>query len=242
MEKKSNYWIKSFMDVAKNPYSYEDQNLFLEEALKILDEVYKHYDEYQLKFHIDDESIEKAIWMLHLDALDTLRDCIFLLKKKKHRIVGKMFRDITEILDLSALFWWERNEGSSNLKRWYKNKIVQHSEFRKYLKKTKGEYERKYSADMYSSLSQWIHHTYFTLKNSYSLGADDMLVYDGHSESLILPQTISQYIYEIKDLTLYFLYHVRMVGMINWEEIAVFINKTIKGLEINTTPNSLIGS
>jgi len=230
---KSKLWIQTFDEVKNNPYDYESQELFLKEALLILDEIYKHYDKYQIKFHLNEHSVKKAIWMLHLNALDTLRDCIALLKKKKHRIVGKLFRDIQESLDLSFLFWEERDKGSSNLKKWYKDKIIPHRQFRDYIEKTKGELIAKTGKDIYKDLSKWTHHTYFTLKNSYSLAGEngEMLVYDGHSDILILPQTISQYMWVIKDFMLYFLDKVKRVGLINWKEIVVFLNKTIHGLK-----------
>jgi len=229
----SKLWIQKFEEVRKNPNDYETQELFLKEAASILDEIFKHYDKFQIKFHQDDHSVEKAIWMLHLDALDTLRDCIWLLKEKKHRIVGKLFRDVTEVLDLSILFWEERDKDSPNLKKWYDNKTIPHSKFRKYLKETKGELIFEQSRNIYSGLSQWTHPCYFTLKNSYSLGGKnaEMLIYDSHSNILILAQTISQYMWEIKDLILYFLSNVKRVGLIDWKEVVAFLNKTIHGMK-----------
>lgn len=229
---KSKLWIQAYDEVKKNPYDYENQKLFLKEASSILDEVYKHYDKFQTKFHLDERSVEKAIWMLHLDALNTIRDCVALLEKKKHRIVGKLFRDIVEVLDLSILFWEERNEGSSYLNKWYDDKVIPHRKFRSYLEKTKGQLISKESAKIYDSLSAWTYHTYLTLKNSYSLGGNDgkRLVCDSHSEVLILPQTISLYMWEIKDNILYFLSNIKKVGLIDWEELRIFLNKTIKGM------------
>jgi len=230
---KSKLWIQTYTEVRNNPHDYENQEFFLKEASSILDEIYKHYDKFQLKFHLDECTVEKAIWMLHLDALDSLRDCIYLLEKKKHRIVGKLFRDITEVLDLAYLFWEEKDRGSPNLNKWYANEVIPHRKFRGHLKKTKGEYVFKESVDIYDALSKWTHHCYATLKNSYSLGGNNtkMLVYDGHSELLILPQTISQYMWEIKNLILYFLDNVKRVGLIDWSKVRIFLNKTIKGMK-----------
>jgi len=58
-----------------------------------------------------------------------------------------------------------------------------------------------------------------------------MLMYDSHSRLLVLPQTVSQYMWEIKDLILYFLNNVKMVGLIEWKHLALFLNRTIQGLE-----------
>jgi len=138
-EIKSGLWTQKFKDVVKYPYDYESQELFLKEASSILNKVFKYYDKYFLKFRLNERSKEKAIWMLHMDALDTLRDCVFLLDKKKHRTVGKLFRDITEVLDLATLFWWECKKHPTNLNKWYDNEIIPHRIFRQYIKKAKGE-------------------------------------------------------------------------------------------------------
>jgi hypothetical protein len=229
----SKVWIQNLEDSMKDRYGYESQQLFLEEALSILNKTFSYYEKYQMKFDKDDRSFEKAIWMLHLDALDTLRDCIFLLKDKKHRVVGKMFRDIAECLDLAALFWWERDSGSIHLKMWYDDKVIPHRKFRKYLNKVKGEEIMREAQDIYDSLSKWTHHCYSTLLNSYSLSGSNLqhLVYDSHSRVLVLPETISLYVWKIKDLMLYFLGNIKMVGLIDWNDFLIFLNKTIRGLK-----------
>ncbi|MEN6511779.1 MAG: hypothetical protein ABFD00_08105 [Chloroherpetonaceae bacterium] len=188
-------WRQELNEVVANPYDYESRKLFIEEASSLLDIIYKLYDAYNLKFHIDDESLNKCIWMLHLDALDTLRDCLFLLKNNKHRIPGKMFRDITESLDLSYLI---KNKPEEYLKKWFNGNHIKHSEYRDIIKKKYGKDAEKKEYENYQLLSGWTHHSYFSLKNSYSLGVGEMLVYDSHCpEILVLPQTISQYSWEI---------------------------------------------
>lgn len=232
---KTRLWTQNLSEVVRNPYDYENQSLFLKEAKFVLDEVYRHYDKYLLKFSVDDRTKAKAIWMLHLDALDTLRDCIYLLDKKKHRTVGKLFRDVTEVLDLAALFWSEPDDNPKYLNKWYKDEVVPHRVFRDHLNATKGESFRKYSATMYDSLSKWTHHCYSRLLNSYSIGGfgANMLVYDSHSELLVLPQTLSQYSWEIKDLILYFLSNIKMVGLIKWKRLVPSLNRTIHGMKFS---------
>jgi hypothetical protein len=227
---KSKLWVQSLHEVRSNPYDYESQKLFLNEASSILDEIFKKYDKYQVHFNLDERTLKKALWMLHLDALDTLRDCIYLLKKRKHRIVGKLFRDITETLDLATLFFGEEKDGKFvNLMNWYDNKVVPHRKFRKHLEKTKGQFISDYSKGMYEELSEFSHHCYNKLKNSYSLGGKNgnMLVYDSHSEILILPQTIAEYTWEVKQLMFYFLDNIKRVGLVDWNEIKIFCTKTI---------------
>lgn len=134
--------------------------------------------------------------MLHLDAIDTLCDSIYLLKNKKHRLVGKMFRDIKECLDTARLFVLKPNL----LEDWYNNEETpKHREYRKCLKKE----EKEVLFEEYQRLSKWTHHGYFNLKHSFSLGRDDLMVYESHApEVLVLSQTISIYIIEIKNLIL----------------------------------------
>lgn len=237
---KSKLWAWNYGAVRKALYDYESQKLFLTEALCVLDKTFEYYDKFQLKFGIDEESVEKAIWMLHLDALDTLRDCLLLLQQRRYRIVGKMFRDVTETLDLATLFWWESDSGSKHIKDWYVDKVVPHSEFRNHLKESKKLYQTdiqdpsfaEYSNEMYKGLSKWTHHCYSTLKKSYSVAGENgkMLVYDGHSEVLILQETILEYIWELKDLILYFLGNIKMVGLADWSSLSVSINGIISGI------------
>ena len=195
---KSRFWHQALDDVVKNPYDYENQILFIKESKSLLNRIYKLYDSYQLKFHLDNKSLEKCVWMLQIDALDTLRDCLYLVEKKKHRLIGKMFRDVVETLDVAHLI---KEKQDKYLVKWYDNEIILHCEYRKYLEKNGKIKEKEASKRFYKNLSGWTHHTYFTLKNSYSLGRDDMLVYDSHcSKILVLPQTISQYLWMLNIL------------------------------------------
>jgi len=236
---KSKLWIQSLDDVKKNPYDCQSQELFMNEALLLLDELFIKYDKYQRHFSVDERTLKKALWMLHLDILDTLRDCIDLLKKKKHRIVGKLFRDIQENIDLATLFWEQRRSNPANLAKWYENKVIPHRKFRQHLKNAKGNSAANYSRVIYEELSQWPHHCYVKLTNSYVLGGDDgnRIIYDGHWEILIPPQTISQYTWLIKDSILYFFSNVKSVGLIDWNEFTIFLNRTIQGLVFSKINN-----
>jgi hypothetical protein len=238
-KKKSKLWTQTSIDVEKNPYDYKSQEPFLTVALGVLDEAFGSYAKLQLKYHLDDRSVQKAIWMLHLDALDTLRDCVFLLKHKKHRLVGKMFRDITESLDRAALFWDERDGNRKNLNNWYENEVVVHGKFRNHLLKTKKFYETDikdesfadYSNTMHRNLSKWTHHCYRVLIHSYSLAGKSgkQLVYQGHLEFLLSPDLFSWYLLEIRDLIFYFLGNVKTVKLINWDKLKRRLNKIVVG-------------
>lgn len=215
----SELWKRTFADTLENPYySSDEKSEFLNEARVFLDQVYKEFDRYTLKFHRDDRSLAKALWILQADALDTLRDCIILLNENKHRIVGKMFRDVLETLDLAEYLRLQGNTPVA-LNKWYNDKIILHKKYRGVIK-SKDPNRAKNLAGFYSELSKWTHHTYSVLLYSYSLGKDDMLVYDSHSpELLVLPHTISQYICIIKELIKLFFSRVKESGIVTVEDI-----------------------
>ena len=199
--KNSIFWKLSIQEGWENSYKYQEKDLFLDEAVNLLNGIYDEYDKFNLKFNINDKSLKKAVWMMHLDAIDTLRDCLYLLEHKKHRLVGKMFRDIKETLDIALLFIGGE---SKYLKDWFeKGKTPQHSIYRELIKKQYGADEKNKLYSEYQRLSKWTHHGYFNLRHSFSLGVDDYMVYESHSpEILVLPQTISIYIIELKNLIL----------------------------------------
>lgn len=219
----SELWKRTLADIlgdpwwASPPYNSNKKSEFLNETRVFLDQVYKEFDSYNLKFHTDDRSLAKALWMLQVDALDTLRDCIIFLNENKHRIVGKMFRDILETLDL-AEYLRLQGDGSNALNKWYNSKIIPHREYRDFIK-GKNPNRANNLADFYSQLSKWTHHTYFALGYSYSRGEGDMLVYDSHSPLLVLPRTIAQYIWMIKELIKLFFSRVKESGIVTVKDI-----------------------
>lgn len=195
---RSEIWYQSNHDVLSSQYDYNNQKLFIEESKSLLNEIYMLYDTYIMKFSIDDKSVKKCVWMLQIDVLDTIRDCIYLIEVKKHRLVGKMFRDIVETLDIAHLI---KEKPNKYLVKWYNNEFISHSEYRKYLEKCGRTKEKEESKRIYKKLSFWTHNTYFALLDSYSLGSEDKLVYDSHCpDLLILPQTISQYLFMLNTL------------------------------------------
>jgi hypothetical protein len=188
-------WDRDPEEAYANPYEYEAQEQFAREAASLLNKYHKYISSNSKRYHRDDTSKEKAIWMLHVDALDALRDCLDLINEKKHRLACRLFRDVIETLDIAAYFSSASAESNSNLIKWFKNEIISHSKYRDFIKKTKGESEAEGLKENYKSLSKFTHRSYRALANSYILGAEDCLVYDGHRDSniLVLPHTISAY-------------------------------------------------
>jgi len=214
---KSKIWQQGLREVSANPYDYKNQNLFIEEAKLLLDEAYKLYDFYQLKFRLDDESLEKCIWMLQLDAIDTLRDSVYLMEKKKHRIVGKMFRDITESLDIAHLI---KKQPEKYLSKFYKGKNIRHSDFRKSIL---NKSDRDMVRGIYGEMSGWTHHEYKCLLHSYSIGGKDTLVYDSHNPRvLVLPKTISQYLWILSILIKHCFVEMETSGLFKKDKLKDF--------------------
>nr|BAL58680.1 hypothetical conserved protein [Candidatus Acetothermum autotrophicum] len=221
----SKLWHQPLEEVRQKPYDYIAQEQFLREARILLNKLLEAFARYNLTFHVDDRSLKKAVWMLQMDALETLRDCVWLIEQKKHRIVGKMFRDIVESLDLAALFYHQGEANRKDLDKWYNDEIIPHKRYRDYLNPDDSE-ARKY---LYQQLSNWTHHTYSTLKNSYVLGRDNLLVHDStsrdvnstleHGGLLGTPQTISEYMWMIATLIKMFIEKALCCGLILQEDM-----------------------
>lgn len=227
----SKLWHQPLEEVRQNPYDYIAQEQFLREARILLNKLLEVFARYNLTFHVDERSFKKAVWMLQMDALETLRDCVWLIERRKHRIVGKMFRDIVESLDLAALFYHqgEANRKDKDLDKWYNDEVIPHKRYRDYLKCYSFTDDSEARKDLYKQLSTWTHHTYFTLGNSYVLGRDNLLVHDStsrdvnstleHGGLLVTPQTISEYMWMIANLITMFIEAALCCGLILQEDM-----------------------
>ena len=214
-------WDRSHQEAYANPYEYDAQEQFLREATKFLDTLYAHLCGQSLRFHRDDTSREKAVWMLQVDALDALRDCLGLLKEKRHRVAGRLFRDIIETLDLAAYFHSDSEESRKKLDDWYADEIVPHRVYRGFIRRTEGEASATAKRDSYSSLSKWTHRTYRALGFGYTLGAGERLVYEGVADSgiLIPPHTVSFYLALTADLIKFLSDEVAVRGILSPENV-----------------------
>ena len=195
---RSPLWTQPLDEVVANPYDWPSYRLFQEESRLILDALFPLLDRHVLKHHKDERSLDKALWMLLNDALDTLRDCVALMEQQKHRLVGKMFRHLIEVMDLASYFHASTSDSRADLERWFDDEVIPHRRYRNHLERTHGTEKADQSKRDYSNFSRWTHNSYRTLLNSYSLGRDDLLVYDSHSPSILtLPSTLSQYLWAL---------------------------------------------
>jgi len=186
-------WERDTEDAWNEPYEYEGQEQFHREAFKVLSLIKSHYAEKDMHFGRDEQSLEKAIWLIQIDALEALVDALKLTEEKRHRIASRLFRDAVETMDISAYFFLAGDRAKKELVKWYGNEVIPHRVFREFIKKFECEDKAKNLSGLYSDLSKYTHRTYSAITKSYLLGRDNKIAYDGFSESgfRVLPHVIS---------------------------------------------------
>lgn len=232
-------WGRDPQEAYENPYEYGVQEQFVREATKILNELYKLLQSRVLRFTVQQQTVEKAVWLLHVDALDSLRDSLQALQRKNHRVAAKMFRDIIETLDLAQYFRSGTPSSKFDLVKWYKDEIIPHKKSRKHVKKTSGEEIADRKAKQYSSLSRFSHRSYRAILDGYSVGAGDRLVHDKYgftlsesqeaSDILVLPQTIAAYFAYLAELIMVFTDELRSTGAVSEEQIKTVLDSCLEG-------------
>ena len=209
-------WGRDPQEAFNNPYEYKAQEQFIREAKAFLLKMVSVLDTYNMKFGRDDVGLTKATWMLLVDLIDSLSECLTLIEEKRHRVAARLFRDAVETLDLLKLLHSGTSKASKTLEKWYENEVISHCEARKLLKETKGDSAAQMRNDYYRQLSKFTHRTYRTLLDSFVLGAGNKLAHDSHSSSklLVLPHTISAYYAVLSDLIIQFSEIANLGGII----------------------------
>lgn len=188
-------WWRDIQEAYENPYEYEAQNQFSREAKKLLELIFDLLLNLPFEFTRDDRSSEKAIWMLSIDAVDSLRDCLKLIDNKEHRLASRLFRDVVETMDLASYFSSDDEKKQKHLDDWYDNKVIPNRIFREYVEKTHNKQLADAYNNFYRHLSKLNHRTYRSLAYSYTLGKGERMVYEGKNPGdLLVPvQSISMY-------------------------------------------------
>lgn len=236
-------WERDPREAYRNPYEYAAQEQFVREASKLLKSYYPLLNPKERRFTRDERSVEKAVWLLQMDALDSLRDCLSALERRNHRVAGKLFRSVIEPLDLAAYFHGRTTKTQQDLQRWYEDKWIRHSDYRDYLKNTVGKEAAEESRRHYRGLSGLVHRSYSAVLDGYTVGGGDRLVHDGtgllysegkHSETaLIPPQTIAAYYATLANLILIFSDEIVRRGLVKHSELKTALNES---LEVETVP------
>ena len=225
----SQVWGRDPQEAFEEPYEYGIQDQFAREARTFFARLYKLLNADRHRCSVENRSLEKAVWLLAMDALDSLRECLEALICKKHRVGGKLFRDVMESMDLAAYFHSATEKSKTSLGKWYADEIVPHREYRDYVKKAQGPDVAEQLTKHYASLSRFTHRSYRAILNGYSQGGEDRLVHDrtgelyGSHESaaslLVLPQTISSYYEVLANLALEYATELSELGLVTSEEI-----------------------
>lgn len=187
-------WDREPSEAYEEPYEYGGQEQFAREARVIIDRLKSIYEVQNHSFARTDQTAERAVWMLQVDALSALSDAIDLTGEKRFRVASRLFRDVVETLDASYYFALAGQAASSNLIKWYQNEIISHRVFRDFVKRHHGPERAEDLRSLYTDFSKYTHRTFRALSMSYILGRGDTPVYDGlrGKDSLyVLPHVVS---------------------------------------------------
>lgn len=225
----SQVWGRDPQEAFEQPYEYGIQDQFAREARTLFTCLYKLLNSDRHRYSVEASSREKAVWLLVMDALDSLRDCLEALTRKEHRVASMLFRNVVESMDLAAYFHSATDKSKVSLDKWYADEIVAHSEYRDYVKKTQSAEAAEQLAKHYSSLSRFTHRSYRAILAGYSRGGEDRLVHDrtgelystneGAARLLVLPQTIASYYALLANLALEYATELSELGLANRGEI-----------------------
>lgn len=196
-------WGRDPQEAYEEPYEYAAQEQFAREATALLRQLYLVLNVDHHRYTAGDRSAAKAMWLLAMDALDSLRESLAALQRKEHRIAGKLFRDVMESMDLAAYFSEQHAKNQKALARWYEDEYVAHREYRDRFRQLHGEPAAKALAAHYQRLSRFTHRSYGAILEGYTLGSESKLVHDRTDETfgprdnstqmLVPPQTIAAY-------------------------------------------------
>jgi hypothetical protein len=199
----SRIWELDPSEAYERPYEYRVQAQFMRELTALLPRLYALLNSEENRTVRDDQSPRQAVWLLQMEALDCLRESAIALDSKRHRVASALVRTTHEVLDLARYFCFagETSEGSRRLQGWYRDEIIEHRVFRRWVEEIEGPESAKRKAAMYQELSRFTHRSYRTLLRGYSLGQGERLVHDAttvardatsSSETfLVVPETIS---------------------------------------------------
>ena len=202
---------------------------------------------YNRTFQQDDRSLSKAIWMLLIDATDSLLECHDFLSNKTHKIAGRLFRDAIEVIDISTLFMAKTEKSNRLLEKWFEDKVIPNRDYRDYVDKHIGKDVAEDYRKFYSQISKFNHRTYRTLAYGYILNKNGTFVYDGFTSHLndpnflVYPGIISMYYSLLANVISILSIALKQSGLIEKEDIEIIwnesIEKTPKKREFKTLEN-----
>jgi hypothetical protein len=237
-------WGRDPQEAYEEPYEYGAQEQFAREASRLLNQLYVLLNSERHRYVAEDRSPEKAVWLLAMDALDSLREGLAALQRQEHRIAGKLFRDVLESMDLAAYFSVRDDKSGKAMAKWYRDEYVPHSEYRNHFRKIHGEPAAKDLAELYKKLSRFIHRSYRAILDGYTLGRESRLVHDRSDETLegigqpsvrmlVPPQTIAAYYAALARFITEYAEELTVLGLVDVELIRAAFSSC---LETETVP------
>lgn len=175
-------WNRDPQEAMDNPYEWDAQKKFVKEANQFLKHIRKHLIE-KYSYKKDEYTVEKAIWMLSLAALDSGIEITIALRKNQIHVVYHLLRSIQEALDLATFFSLRDKQSSDMLNAWYSGKIVSHGDYRSHLKKMGNNDKADHLNEIYKTLSKFNHNSYPTLLYSYGLDSGGFINHYGRYDS-----------------------------------------------------------
>lgn len=187
-------WNRNPQEAMNNPYEYEAQKQFRNEAEKLVKEL-RAYLISEFSFTLNEKSTQKAIFMLTVNALDSAYEIVQSLKNKSHRTTAHLLRTIDESIDLGVFFNSKTEKSERKVKKWFNDEIIPHREYRDYIKQVEGLRRFEQERNNYIEISKFSHNSYKTLLYSYIKRSDNTIVHGSKYDSgILIPiQTISMY-------------------------------------------------
>jgi hypothetical protein len=221
-------WDRDPQEAIDNPYEYNAQKQFHREAIILADKLSETLLN-KKEFFLTEKTLEKAIWMLQTDALFSFRDAVQLLDQKKHRVVGRLFRDILESVHLVEYFNSRTPKSKVALNKWFNDVPIMHREFRDFVKMRNGEKDANTKRDAHRILSKFTHRSYKILLYGYALGSDSKIFYD---EGWSLPQSISMYYVFLGHFGLLVVDNFKNYGVLEKDEVENTWNQSMEKEQI----------
>jgi hypothetical protein len=203
----SRIWYSDPEQEFKTPYDYSEQEIFFLEVQTLLDGLLRLMQCNDMKFSRDDRSRDKAVWMLHFDALDALREALLLLRERRHSIASRLFRDVLETIDLAAHLSRDFEQSRNDLEKWYADEIVQHRRSRESLGQAWGEHVKTARASLYKNWSRFTHRSYWAVSQSFGVGIGDKIWHDSilKEHGQCIPQIVASYLPLLANLTVLYI-------------------------------------
>lgn len=221
-------WDRNPQEAMDNPYEYNAQSQFDREATTLCTNLCNAITS-KNSFTVVDQSLDKATWLLQTDALHAFKDAVELLKMKKHKVVGRLLRDILETLHLVEYLNSGCAGSADSLQKWYYDEPRTDRLFRQYIKATLGDVEHELHRSNYEALSKFTHRTYKVLLYGYCKLGDDKLYYD---ENWTLPGTIAMYYALLGWMGQMIMASLKMYGVFEADEVVEFWNNSMEDFQI----------